>query len=210
MRWTKMKFIPEHLLTWPLKGRSSRVADTASSTFDKPPQQFTSSSVSEDSRLSEESPSQLLAREMSPMSVDSPSKTNLTESRQTESEEGFTTKESTPKSSPRCLLTSLTLISRVVSDRIKTYSAPASPASYDRSTTTPAGRMLIDTPPHHTSSRTLEEEMTEFWMGSSRSEYYYGIRNRPQIDSARYRVFLKHAESRISHSSDSRIASKTC
>ena len=156
----KMDSIP------PLKGRSFRVADTASSTFDMPLQQYTTPPVPEDSWSSEESPSQLLAREMSLMNVDSASKTTPTMSRQTESEGVLATKESTPKF-PRCLLSSLTLINQVVSDRLKTYSQPGSPANDRSHSTTPTKRMLIDTSSHGTSSLTFEEEMTEFWMGSS-------------------------------------------
>src|SRR5438046_3428508 len=125
-----MKFIPEQL---PLKGRSFGVAGTASSTFDKPLQQYTISPVPKDSPLSKESTSQLLAHKMSPINVNTSNKTNPTESCQTESEGGFTMKEGTPKSPPQCLLTSLTLINQVVSNHIKTHSEPASPASYDRS-----------------------------------------------------------------------------
>ena len=104
------------------------------------------------------------------MSVDKPTKANPNEWKPTESEPRLT-KESTPKSTPsRCLLKSLTPTNLIVSDGISACSKLSTPDSQNKShSSTPAEPMLIDSPPSHASWIPFHEEMTEFWMGPSKS-----------------------------------------
>src|SRR5437762_2999294 len=95
----KRESFTQHHLTWPVKGLTAPVAGMASVNFETL-QRYAIPSVAEDSGESQESPSQLLAREMSPMSVDTPTKTNQSEWKPKGSESRLIMKESTPKSSP--------------------------------------------------------------------------------------------------------------
>ena len=92
----KRKSFTQHHLTWPVKGLSAPVADMASVNFETL-QRHAIPPVAEDSGESQESPSRLLAREMSPMSVDTPTTTNQSEWKPKGSESKLTMKKYSKK-----------------------------------------------------------------------------------------------------------------